>query len=127
MRTSHLSCGPGLGEQCFGTVRSVIDGRRRGTLHVEVVASECMVGGVRFDDLEPAEMVDFLDEARRHLELDPSSADLGPEWADLAPVWGCRRCGSEHPIDDMIVVKGEPRCPHCDAEGWKYVIPLARE
>ena len=91
------------------------------------VASKLMAGGVRFDDLAPEERVAFLDEARRHLELDPSSADLGAEWADLAPVWGCKWCGSEHPIDDMIVVKGEPRCPHCNAEGWQYVIPRARK
>jgi hypothetical protein len=84
-------------------------------------------GGVRFDDLAPDEMVVFLDEARRHLELDPSSADLGMTWADIAPVWGCNRCETEHPTDDIIVVKVEPRCPHCGAEGWQYVIPRARK
>jgi DNA-directed RNA polymerase subunit RPC12/RpoP len=92
------------------------------------IASMGMVnGGVRFDDLEPAEMVAFLDKARRHSELDPSSADLGKKWADIAHVWSCDRCGSEHPIDDIIVVKGEPRCPHCGAEGWRYVVPRALE
>jgi hypothetical protein len=51
-------------------------------------------------------MVAFLDEARRHSELDPSSAaDLGRKWADIASVWSCNRCESEHPIDDIIVVK----------------------
>jgi hypothetical protein len=85
-----------------------------------------VAGGVRFDDLAPDEMVAFLDEARKHLKLDPSTSQLGTEWADIAPVWGCKRCQSEHAIDETIVNKGEPRCPHCDAEGWQYVIPRAR-
>jgi hypothetical protein len=86
-----------------------------------------MPGGTRFDDLTPDEMVAFVNEARRHAEFDPLSVELEPENPDVAPVWLCKRCASEHPIDDMIVVEGEPHCPRCDAEGWQYIIPLAAQ
>jgi hypothetical protein len=101
---------------------AVRDGER---FRAEIASTGIVSEGVRFDDLAPSEMVAFLDEARRHWELDPSSADLGKQWADIAPMWSCNRCESEHPIDDIIVVKVEPRCPHCGAEGWQYVTPRA--
>jgi hypothetical protein len=86
------------------------------------VTSADMHRPVRFDDLPPDGMVAFLSEAHRHSELDPSDSG-DPDFARLAPVWECKSCGTEYPLEDVLVADGEPRCPHCEASGWEFVIP----
>jgi hypothetical protein len=82
-----------------------------------------MDDAIRFDDLPPDEMVAFLSEAHQHAEFDPTDTDKGSDFASLAPVWGCKGCGTEYPLEDVLVAHGEPKCPHCEASGWQYVVP----
>jgi hypothetical protein len=86
------------------------------------VTSADMDQPVKFDDLPPDEMVEFLSEAHRHSEFDPG--DPGDrDFARLAPLWECKGCGTEYPIEEVLVADGEPKCPHCEASGWEFVIP----
>lgn len=85
--------------------------------------SPCVAAAVRFDDLPPEDMVVFLSEAKKHSEFDPTDSAHGPEFARLAPIWECKACGTEYPLEDVLVAGGTPECPHCEASGWEYVIP----
>ena len=78
---------------------------------------------VRFDDLSPDEMIVFLNEARQHAEVDPTSRDEYSGFDDLAETWGCTKCGGEHALEDTLVVDGAPQCPSCGARGWEDVVP----
>lgn len=78
---------------------------------------------VRFDDLAPDEMIVFLNEARQHAEVDPTSRDEYSGFDDLAETWGCTKCGGEHALEDTLVVDGVPQCPSCGARGWEDVVP----
>jgi hypothetical protein len=78
---------------------------------------------VRFDDLPPDEMVAFLSEAHQHGEFDPTATNSGTELVRLAPVWECKGCETEYPLEDVLVAQREPKCPHCEASGWQYVVP----
>ena len=82
---------------------------------------------VRFDDLSPDEMIAFLNTARQHAEVDPTSHEAYSGYLDLAAVWGCKRCGSEHSLEDTLVVAGVPQCPKCGASGWSDVVPKASD
>ena len=84
-----------------------------------LVASEA----VRFDDLAPDEMIAFLNAARQHSEVDPTSREADSGELDLAAVWGCSICGSEHTLEDTLVAAGMPQCPKCGASGWEDVVP----
>jgi rubrerythrin len=81
---------------------------------------------VRFDDLAPEEMIAFLDAARQHSEVDPSSREEYSGFLDLAAVWGCTKCESEHSLEDTFVAAGVPQCPKCGASGWENVVPKPR-
>ena len=79
---------------------------------IEQVASTLVAGeAVRFDDLAPEEMIAFLDAARQHSEVDPTSREEYSGFVDLAAMWGCTKCGSEHSLEDTLVAAGVPQCP----------------
>jgi hypothetical protein len=78
-----------------------------------------------FEDLPPEEKIEFLDKSR---QLYPAVNPLGPDFESTAPSaalpWGCRSCTSRFSIETVLVAKGEPQCPNCDAVGWATVRPV---
>jgi hypothetical protein len=87
-----------------------------------------MTEAIPFDDLPPEEMVELLNKAR---ELYPQVNPLGPDFESSSPrdaiPWGCTSCGASFSIDGVLVVSGEPQCPHCDHVGWDAVHPRASD
>ena len=95
------------------------DGRQRSSRVIrrvtrcDSVAFGFMSEGVRYGDPAFEGKKAFLDEARRRYSR------LNP-----AGLWYCVSDGGHLPLDDVLIVDREPRCPNCDASGWETVFPL---
>ena len=79
---------------------------------------------IRFENMTLTAQTAFLNDARsRHPDIDPTGPAYFLDLPYWLPGWGCGRCLWGYPLADVLVVEGEPQCPHCGETGWYHVQP----